>query len=96
MSNYQQRPGDIAVFKERDKKNDKAPDWKGNYTDENGVKWEVALWAKGQNGTMLAGSIKPARDRQGPGGGSSYQPRQESRPRPSQRDDEPFNDDIPW
>jgi hypothetical protein len=93
---YEQRAGDISVFMERDKKNPKGPDWKGSYTDDNGVKWEVALWAKGSNGTMLAGSIKPARERQTGGGGSDYQPREETRQRASVGHADPFADDIPF
>jgi len=58
MSSYQQRPGDISVFKEKTKTNPKAPDWRGTYTDQDGIKWEVSFWEK--SGTMLAGSIKPA------------------------------------
>ncbi len=57
---YEQRDTDIAIFKEKEKRNDKAPDWRGTAL-VNGVKMEVALWAKGDSGTMLAGSIKPAR-----------------------------------
>ena len=67
---YEQRDGDIAIFAERDKKNDKAPDWKGTAIID-GVKYEVAFWSKGNNGTMLAGSIKPAQQRDSNRGGSS-------------------------
>jgi hypothetical protein len=71
---YEQKPGDIAVFKEREKRNDRAPDWRGNLIVPEGAKpgdkLEVAFWAKGDSGTMLAGSVKfpnqrdagPARD----------------------------------
>ena len=45
---YEQRDGDIAIFAERDKKNDKAPDWKGTAIID-GVKYEVAFWSKGNN-----------------------------------------------
>jgi len=55
---YEQRPGDISVFKEKTKTNPKAPDWRGTYTDQDGIKWEVSFWDKSP--TMLAGSIKPA------------------------------------
>jgi hypothetical protein len=58
---YEQREGDIAIFQEREKKNPKGPDWKGTALI-NGQKMEVALWMKGDKGTMLAGSIKPARE----------------------------------
>lgn len=62
---YEKRDGDIAVFKETDKKNEKGPDWKGEALID-GKKYEVAFWARGGKGTMLAGSIKPARERQKP------------------------------
>jgi hypothetical protein len=59
---YEQKPGDIAVFKEKEKRNDRAPDWRGNLIVPEGAKpgdtLEVAFWAKGDNGTMLAGSVK--------------------------------------
>ena len=65
---YEQRPGDISVFAETDKKNEKAPDWKGTMIVPDdakpGDKLEVAFWAKGGRGTMLAGSVKPARQRE--------------------------------
>jgi hypothetical protein len=65
---YEQRPGDISIFAETDKKNEKAPDWKGTMIVPEGVqpgdKLEVAVWAKGDRGTMLAGSVKPPRQRE--------------------------------
>ena len=74
---YEQRDGDIAIFAERDKRNDKAPDWKGTAIID-GVKYEVALWEKGSNGTMLAGSIKPAGQRQPSRGGGADTSRSDS------------------
>lgn len=64
---YEKKSGDIAVFAERDKKNERGPDWKGDALID-GVTYEVALWAKGSNGTMLAGQIKVKQAR---GGGGS-------------------------
>jgi hypothetical protein len=93
---YEQRAGDISVFMERDKKNPKGPDWKGTYTDDNGVKWEVALWAKGGNGTMLAGSVKPARDRQTGAGNHDHQPREEKNYGRGVDVPGPFDDEIPF
>ena len=59
---YEQKSGDIAVFAETDKKNDRSPDWRGSMVVPEGAKpgdkLEVALWAKGDRGTMLAGSVK--------------------------------------
>jgi len=83
MAGYQQKPGDIAVFMERDKRNDRAPDWKGTLVIPDNVKpgdkLEVALWAKGSAGTMLAGAVQIPRQRDqqtddfrgNPGGGGS-------------------------
>lgn len=102
---YEQRSGDIAVFKETDKKNEKGPDWKGTMIVPEGAqpgdKLEVAFWAKGDRGTMLAGSAKPSRS-QGDrrqvdsfrGGSSGEVSRSGNR---SQVDD-PFGDDseIPF
>lgn len=59
---YQQRDGDISVFKEKNQTNPKAPNWKGSALID-GVQYEVALWAKGDSGTMLAGAIKVARQK---------------------------------
>lgn len=59
---YEQREGDIAIFQEREKKNPKGPDWRGTALI-NGQKMEVALWMKGDRGTMLAGSVKPVQER---------------------------------
>lgn len=70
---YEQRDGDISVFTNDKKGNDKAPDWKGTALID-GQKYEVAFWTKGNRGTMLAGSIKIARsrdDRPTGGGGST-------------------------
>jgi hypothetical protein len=70
---YEQKPGDIAVFKEKEKRNDRAPDWRGNMIVPEGAKpgdkLEVAFWIKGDSGTMLAGSVKfPNQRDAGPGG----------------------------
>lgn len=93
---YEQRPGDLSVFAETDKKNDKAPDWRGTMIVPDdakpGDKLEVALWAKGGRGTMLAGSVKQPRQRdeaqafRGPVSGGVAG---------SDRDD-PFSDSIPF
>lgn len=55
---YEQREGDIAVFQNDKKGNDKAPDWKGTALI-NGVKMEVAFWQKSD--TMLAGKVSERR-----------------------------------
>jgi hypothetical protein len=65
---YEQRPGDLSIFAETDKKNEKAPDWRGTMIVPDdakpGDRLEVALWAKGGRGTMLAGSVKQPRQRE--------------------------------
>lgn len=57
---YQQKPGDISIFAEKEKRNDRAPDWKGSMIVPEGAKpgdkLEVAVWAKSD--TMLAGQVK--------------------------------------
>lgn len=55
---YERRDGDIAVFKEKEKRNDKAPDWKGTALLD-GIEYQVAFWAK--SATMLAGKIEVSR-----------------------------------
>lgn len=94
---YEQRSGDIAVFRETDKKNEKAPDWKGTMIVPDdakpGDKLEVAFWAKGDKGTMLAGSVKPAFQKGGGGGNDGFSG-QAGR---SSRQDPAFDDsDIPF
>ena len=86
---YEQKAGDIAVFKEKEKRNDRAPDWRGSLIVPEGAKpgdkLEVAFWAKGDNGTMLAGSVKfPQQRDAGP-----------ARASPPQRGAS-FDDDIPF
>jgi hypothetical protein len=86
---YEQKLGDIAVFKEREKRNDKAPDWRGNLIVPEGAKpgdkLEVAFWAKGDSGTMLAGSVKFPQQR-------DAGPAREAPPQRGAR----FDDDIPF
>lgn len=64
---YEQKPGDIAVFRETDKRNERGPDWRGTMIIPDGAKpgdkMEVAMWEKGDRGTMIAGSVKPPRQR---------------------------------
>ena len=58
---YEKRDGDIAVFKEKEKRNEKAPDWKGTALLD-GIEYQVAFWQK--SATMLAGKIEIARKKQ--------------------------------
>jgi len=52
---YEQKEGDIAVFKVREKTNPKGPDWTGKAMI-GGVEKQVSFWVK--NDGMLAGQIK--------------------------------------
>lgn len=52
---YEQKEGDIAIFKVKEKKNEKGPDWTGKALI-NGEQKEISLWFKSD--TMLAGTIK--------------------------------------
>jgi hypothetical protein len=52
---YEQKEGDIAVFRNDKKTNERAPDWRGTAVI-NGQKMAVAFWEK--NSRMLAGNIK--------------------------------------
>ena len=47
------------VLFENDKQNEKQPDYKGSLTDENGKKWDIAVWNKtSRNGKdFLSGKI---------------------------------------
>jgi hypothetical protein len=102
MMAYQQKPGDISVFAETDKKNDRSPDWKGSMIIPEGAKpgdkLEVALWAKGDKGTMLAGSVKfPNQRNAGPAAEAAFPEKRSATVAGSGRHD-PFdlNDDIPF
>jgi len=56
---YEQKPGDIIVFKNKDKQGNQ-PDYRGNGLDLDGKKIELSLWIKdGAKGKFFAGQIKP-------------------------------------
>ena len=101
MAGYEQKPGDLAIFKEREKRNERGPDWRGTMVVPEGVKpgdkLEVAVWAKGNNGTMLAGSVKPERQRDSsfPSGGGGNDRGGGGRV-PRDDGDDPFGDSIPF
>jgi hypothetical protein len=96
MAGYEARPGDLTIYKEKDKKNDKAPNWKGSALvvipdgakPGDVVKMDVAVWAKGQYGTMLGGKISPARQ-------IDAAPRDVDFSGPAGRYSRP-DDDTPW
>ena len=83
---YEQKPGDIAIFQERDKRNDKAPDWKGTLLTPDGQKLQVALWRKSD--TMLAGRVEQPRRN------DDANPRQERTY--ASRETAPLDDEIPF
>lgn len=46
MAEYEPKPGDGALFKNKNKKTDKHPDYTGNWRNANGEKCNVAAWHK--------------------------------------------------
>lgn len=97
MSGYEPRPGDVTIYKERDKKSDKAPDWKGYLIlpedFKAGDKLELSLWAKGSYGTMLGGKVKAQFK---PGEGFSGPAGRASDPVAPKGFDDPFGDSVPF
>jgi hypothetical protein len=85
---YEQKPGDLAIFREKDKRNDKAPDWKGTLITPSGEKLAVALWIKSD--TMLAGKVEEPRQRADTGLETRTQPQQAT------AFDADLNDEIPF
>jgi hypothetical protein len=85
---YEQKPGDLAIFREKDKRNDKAPDWKGTLITPSGEKLAVALWIKSD--TMLAGKVEEPRQRTDTGMETRTQPQQAT------AFDADLNDEIPF
>jgi hypothetical protein len=86
---YEQKPGDLAIFREKDKRNDKAPDWKGTLITRSGEKLAVALWIKSD--TMLAGKVEEPRQRTDTGSETRTQPPEQPR-----AFDADLNDEIPF
>jgi uncharacterized protein (DUF736 family) len=51
MSKYEQKNGDVAIFKNSDKSGQQ-PDYRGNLTTPSGEKLEIALWiSESEKGT---------------------------------------------
>jgi hypothetical protein len=96
---YEQKPGDIAIFRNERKDKETQPDWKGTLITPTGETLEVAVWEKGGKGTMLAGNVQIPRqrsdnaaadfrgERTGGGGGT---------PVAGNGGGDPFNDDVPF
>jgi hypothetical protein len=97
---YEQKFGDISVFLEKEKRNDRSPDWRGAMVVPEGAKpgdkLEVALWAKGDKGTMLAGSVKfPNQRNAGPAAEAAF-PKGNSAGVAGSGFDDPFDSPIPF
>jgi hypothetical protein len=66
-------------------------------TDPTGKTWEMSGWLRsGSYGEFISLAIKEPYVAQTGGGGSDYQPREETRQRASVGHTEPFADDIPF
>lgn len=97
MAKYEQKPGDIIVFKNTPKDGQElhpnAPQYTGNGLDLNGNPIRISLWLKdGAKGKFMAGSIEPPYQPQGSsrqGGGSQSGPDHQ----PLDPDDVPFQRD---
>lgn len=63
MSQYERRDGDVVVYKEREKRNERGPDWTGTIL-LGGVEYRISLWEKGGRGTMLTGKVEEPRNQQ--------------------------------
>jgi hypothetical protein len=93
---YEQKPGDIAIFRNERKEKDTHPDWKGTLITPDGVSLEVAVWEKGGKGTMLAGQVQIPRAKSAqPNSADSFRGGSAGPVAGSGRDD-PFSDDIPF
>ena len=53
---YEKRDGDIAVFENPKKTNERQPDYKGDLL-LNGVVYDVSLWRK-KDGAFFSGQVK--------------------------------------
>jgi len=79
--NYEKKEGDITIFKNKEKKNEKSPDYWGKlYLNSEDLK--VALWVRdGKNGKFMSGTVTL------PDGKRAVI---ESAPLPNSFDDDPF------
>ena len=63
---WEHKPGQFALFKNQEKKSEKAPDYRGNGMNLDGQMIEVAAWLKdGKNGKFMSCQIKPQGEIQG-------------------------------
>ena len=57
---YEQKSGDVVIFKNNHKESDNHPDYKGKGLDLEGNEIEIALWIKeGKSGKFFSGRIQP-------------------------------------
>jgi hypothetical protein len=94
MSNFQQKPGTGALFRNDKDGNESRPDYKGDLTLDNGEKIRIAGWLKdGARGKFLSLKVdKPRDDREA----VKSDGRGSSRPVAGNRNDYPIDDDIPF
>jgi hypothetical protein len=95
MSSYEQKEGDIAIFYQSKKTNEKAPDWTGKCLVD-GQEKKISLWYK--NDTMMTGKIQEPYNG-GNGGvpvGRTDAVRSASRPPAPPQQDDDLEDDIPF
>lgn len=86
MSQYEDKPGDGVLFKNKDKKNDKHPDYKGTWTNADGEKCGIAAWLREsqKTGTKFM-SLK-----------IELHPYNQSRPSEPESQDNGPDDDVPF
>jgi hypothetical protein len=60
-----------VLFRDEKRTNDRAPEYTGKWTDENGKEWRLAAWVKeGKNGKKFF-SLKAEEQRAKPGGANT-------------------------
>lgn len=83
---YERKDGDLVLFKQTNRTNPKAPEFKGTLL-HHGVEWDVAVWEK-REGMMLTGNMQPKRAK------GEYQKPPHTQPAPKEykviEDSDPF------
>jgi len=89
---YQHDNGQISIFKNEHKTQDKHPDYKGYGKAPNGTDIEIALWVKeGQKGKFFSGRIEIKQQQTG-----SPEPQQSQRRQPQTQGHPVIDDDLPF
>ena len=92
MSNYEQRPDSGVLFKNDKKGNEKAPDYTGDYTTQDGNKRRIVAWIKeSKTGSKYMSLSFSDMRRQEP---KSHP--QEAKPENTPMDSSDVYDDIPF